>query len=107
MCKESKALWEQNVSLTTDTLIKKSENLASTPGLKCVSSPRHHFLMLCIRHVYAVPELQVSKIQVFLGVSCINDFVVSEDINESDIYVPIFQYKSQSLLAKNTQKALP
>lgn len=39
--------------------IKKSENLASTPDLKRVASPRHHFLMLCVRCVHAVPELEV------------------------------------------------
>lgn len=77
------------MSLTTDVHIKKSENLASTPDLKCVASPRY-FLMLCIRGVYAVPELEVSKIQVFLGINCINDFVISEDINESDIYITDF-----------------
>lgn len=50
------------MSLTTDVHIKKSENLASTPDLKCVASPRY-LLMLCVRRVYAVPELEeVSKI---------------------------------------------
>lgn len=77
------------MSLTTDVHIKKSENLASTPDLKCVASPRY-LLMLCVRRVYAVPELEVSKIQVFLGINCINDFVISEDINESDIYITDF-----------------
>lgn len=84
------ALWERNVSLTTDIHIKKSENLASTPDLKLVASPRSHFLMLCIRCVYAVPELEVSKMYIFLGINCINDFVISEDINESDIYITDF-----------------
>lgn len=65
-------------------------SLASSPSFKNIASPRYNFLCLSCLHC-TVPELgQAAEIGGFLGMSCINDFVITEDINESDISVTDF-----------------
>lgn len=65
-------------------------NLASGPGFKNIASPRYNFLCLSYLH-YAVPELgQAAEIEGFLGISGINYFVKTEDIDKSDIYITDF-----------------
>lgn len=63
---------------------------ASSPGFKNIASPRYNFLCLSCLH-YTVPELgQAAAIEGFLGINCINGFVITEEINESDISITDF-----------------